>query len=100
MCFEFCSRYQKSINRLHDLVMDQPMHPVDRAAWWMEYILRHPLPEDVMRSPVLELSWWQCFLLDVFIVSALIISIVIGIATFFVKLCCCNNRKRMKSKNE
>ena len=34
------SFYQETINRLSDLIMDQPMHPLNRTVWWMEYLLR------------------------------------------------------------
>ena len=33
-------KYQRSVTRLSDLIMDQPQHPLDRTVWWMEYILR------------------------------------------------------------
>ena len=34
--------YRRAITELSDLVMDQPQHPLDRASWWLEYLLRHP----------------------------------------------------------
>merc|ERR1711974_506370 len=34
--------YQTSVDRLSNLIMDQPQHPLDRAVWWLEYLLRHP----------------------------------------------------------
>ena len=93
-------RYQSSINRLHDLVMDQPMHPVDRAAWWMEYLIRHPNSEDSMRNPVLDLSWWQYFLIDVIIFFAIVVLILTIIIKFAIKLCCCRGGTNRKSKKE
>ena len=98
MLFPFS--YQNAINRLHDLVMDQPMHPVDKAAWWMEYLLRHPQPEDVMRNPVLELSWWQYFLIDVFILIISVIFIFITAVKSCFKLCCLMKKTTVKSKRE
>ena len=36
------NKYQEAVTRLGDLAMDQPQHPLERATWWMEYLLRHP----------------------------------------------------------
>lgn len=33
-------KYQRSVTRLSELIMDQPQHPLDRSVWWLEYILR------------------------------------------------------------
>ena len=32
--------YKEAVTRLSDLVMDQPLHPLERTVWWMEYLLR------------------------------------------------------------
>lgn len=34
---------------------DQPERPVDRAVWWIEYVMRNPNP-DHLRSPVLKMG--------------------------------------------
>ena len=89
-----------AINHLHELVMDQPMHPVDRAAWWMEYLIRHPNPDDAMRSPALELVWWQYLLIDVFIFLFIIVISFIIVVKFLYKFFCCRNKKSIKPKKE
>lgn len=33
--------YKANILKLRDLVYDQPMKPVERAVWWVEYVMRH-----------------------------------------------------------
>ena len=35
-------RYAERAKEFRDLLMDQPMSPLDRGVWWMEYLLRHP----------------------------------------------------------
>ena len=80
--------------------MDQPMHPVDRAVWWMEYLIRHPNPEDTMKSPGSELSWWQYFLIDVFVFLVIIIVAFFTTMKFLIKLFCCRKRNGGKSKKE
>eukprot|EP00092_Neocalanus_flemingeri_P002760 GFUD01002955.1.p1 GENE.GFUD01002955.1~~GFUD01002955.1.p1 ORF type:complete len:304 (-),score=87.42 GFUD01002955.1:387-1265(-) len=56
--------YKTAVSDLSDLIMDQPQHPLDRAVWWMEYLLRHP-HNTGMVSPAHKLYWFQYFLLDV-----------------------------------
>ena len=75
------------------------MHPVERATWWMEYLLRHPKPEDAMRNPALQLSWWQYFMIDVFVLSGIVLYIVFIVLRSVLKLCCCPT-KPTKSKKE
>lgn len=40
--FFFCSRFKLNMNRLQNLIMDQPIsNSVDRATWWIEYVIRN-----------------------------------------------------------
>jgi len=89
--------YQTSISKLSDLIMDQPQHPLDRAIWWLEYLLRHPHNPD-MKPVTHELYWFQYFLLDV---MATILFILVIIVLLIVKICsCCCNIFRKKSKTD
>ena len=84
--------YQDGVNVLSDLIMDQPQHPLDRAIWWLEYLLRHP--HNINMRPVShDLYWFQYFLLDVIAVISIILATVIYILWKIVKLCCCSSRK-------
>ena len=94
------SSYQMAINHLHELVMDQPMHPVDKATWWMEYLIRHPNPDDAMRSPALELLWWQYLLIDVLIFLVVVVISFIIVVRFLYNFFCCRNKNLRKPKNE
>lgn len=55
------------------------MSAIDTATWWIEYVIRHG--SNVLRSPALDLAWWQIDLLDVYAVLLLItaVSILISI---------------------
>ena len=86
--------YQKNVDRVGRLMMDQPLHPVDRATWWMEYVLRHP--GKGMKSPAQELHWWQYFLLDVMLVIGLVVGVVVGGVGSICWLLC----RKKKTKQE
>lgn len=44
--------------------LDRPIKPRDMAVFWIEYILKHG--PDALRSPALDLTWWQLALLDIY----------------------------------
>jgi len=88
------TEYNVAVRSLSDLIMDQPQHPLDRATWWLEYLLRHP-HNTAMRSPVHKLYWFQYFLLDVIFVFLAVILLLIFVMKKVVKYC-----KREKIKTD
>ena len=88
-------RYHSSVSQLSDLIMDQPLHPLDRAVWWLEYLLRHP-HNPGMRPHTHNLAWFQYFLLDIMAVLFLTVTAVIVLIIKLIKCCC----SRQKSKNK
>ena len=91
--------YQSSVSRLSDLIMDQPQHPLERAVWWLEYLLRHP-HNPGMRPVTHDLSWPQYFLLDVIATVIAILGLVIFIFIGLIRYCCCKKAKIGKQKSE
>nr|XP_018905849.1 PREDICTED: UDP-glucuronosyltransferase 2B13-like [Bemisia tabaci]XP_018905858.1 PREDICTED: UDP-glucuronosyltransferase 2B13-like [Bemisia tabaci]XP_018905867.1 PREDICTED: UDP-glucuronosyltransferase 2B13-like [Bemisia tabaci] len=53
---------------------DQPIKPLDRAVYWVEYVLRHK-SLDHLHPGNLQLSWYQLNLIDVMVF--LVISVII-----------------------
>ena len=76
-----------------DLIMDQAMHPLERAVWWLEYLLRHPHNPD-MRPVTHSLHWTQFFLLDVLAVILLAITVLGTIIVKLVRCCCCSRKRK------
>ena len=75
--------------------MDQPLHPLDRAVWWLEYLLRHPHNPD-MKPVTHELNWLQYFLLDVIAAILLILTIIFLLIVKIIS--CLYNFCRKKNK--
>ena len=88
-------QYQTAVDQLSDLIMDQPQHPLDRAVWWLEYLLRHP-HNTSMKPHTHNLSWVQYFLLDVIFVVLSTILFLIFVLVKLVRCCCCRNRNKSK----
>lgn len=63
------------------LFQDRPMKPLDNAIYWIEYVIRNG--PNILKSPALELAWWELLLLDVF--GTLLLLLVL--ATVIIILC-------------
>ena len=63
---------------------DTPMTPADTITYWVEYIARHG--KDALRSPVLDMPWWQADLLDIYGFILLLILVVFWVIKVIVKL--------------
>jgi glucuronosyltransferase len=70
MLFRGCHRYRENAQRLSRIFRDQPRTPLEQAVYWTEYVIRHKGAPH-LRSAVLDLAWYQYFLLDVIAVLAI-----------------------------
>ena len=72
-----CShRYRENAQRISRIYQDQPRTPLQQAVYWTEYVIRHKGASH-LRSAVLDLAWYQYFLLDVIAVLALAVGSVV-----------------------
>ena len=55
---------------------------METAIWWVEYVIRRG--GDTLRSPTLDLAWWQAELLDVYLVLLLIVVLIIFLAILLI----------------
>lgn len=58
------SRYYRTAQTKSKIMRDQPIQPMEKAIFWIEYVLRHG-PCSHLRTAALKLSWHEYFLLDV-----------------------------------
>jgi len=70
MILNVCHRYRENAQRLSHMIRDQPLTPLEQAVYWTEHVIRHKGAPH-LRSAVLDLTWYQYFLLDVTAVLAL-----------------------------
>ncbi|XP_058239812.1 UDP-glucuronosyltransferase 2C1-like [Hemibagrus wyckioides] len=93
--------YKESIMRLSQIHHDQPMKPLDRAVFWIEYVMRHKGAKH-LRVGAHNLTWYQYHCLDV---AAFLLSVIALVVFIFVKTCrwlfwkCCR-KTPAKSKKE
>lgn len=75
-------KYTINVKRLSALVRDQKENPLDRAVWWIEWLLRHP-NIDNLESPVQKLGYIAGNSLDV-IAFATIITLFLCVAVLII----------------
>ncbi|XP_004477626.1 UDP-glucuronosyltransferase 2A3 [Dasypus novemcinctus] len=75
--------YKENIMRLSRIYHDQPVKPLDRAVFWIEFVMRHKGAKH-LRPAVHDLSWFQYNSLDVigFLLAC------VATALFLVTKCC------------
>lgn len=64
------------------------MKPIDTAVFWVEYIARNG--KDALKSPSVDLPWWQNSLLDVygFILAMVLLTVYAIVKTLKFLFCC------------
>ncbi|CAK6433118.1 unnamed protein product [Pipistrellus nathusii] len=75
--------YKENAMRLSRIHHDQPMKPLDRAVFWIEFVMRHKGAKH-LRPASYNLSWFQYHSLDVigFLLAC------VATATFVITKCC------------
>uniref|UniRef100_A0A1Y1NNN5 UDP-glucuronosyltransferase n=1 Tax=Photinus pyralis TaxID=7054 RepID=A0A1Y1NNN5_PHOPY len=93
------TRFRNKAKELAALAQDQPMTGLERAVWWTEYVIRHKGASH-LRSPLLDVPWYQYLLLDVLAVIASVM-VIVGLLVFyivrwFIGLLTCRRKKNEK----
>ncbi|KAM9284075.1 UDP-glucuronosyltransferase 1A8-like [Cariama cristata] len=98
-------KYKENIKRLSELHLDRPIHPLDLAVHWVEFVMRHKGAPH-LRPAAHDLNWIQYHSLDViaFLLAVVLLSLFISLkcCLFCCRRCCCKKgrtRKPTKSKS-
>ncbi|XP_049297491.1 UDP-glucosyltransferase 2-like [Anopheles funestus] len=91
--------YRTNMKRMSSLFRDQPEHPLDRAAWWVEWVLRHPDATEMLTHGS-RLHWFVKYSYDVLIPLFASIALVLHGLFFIVRRLFCRRRKAATSKSE
>lgn len=85
--------YRQTVKKLSSVFLDQPNKPLDRAVFWVEYVLRHKGAVH-LRSAARNLNYIQYFSLDVIAVFLVIIIVDILILKALLKKCCGSSKSK------
>ncbi|XP_033217779.1 UDP-glucuronosyltransferase 2B31-like [Belonocnema kinseyi] len=78
------STYREAAKYESRLFRDRPMTAMETATFWIEYVLRNG--DKTLKSPALELKWWQVQLLDVYALLLSITLLVIYVIKIILKI--------------
>ncbi|KAF5301857.1 hypothetical protein FQR65_LT08689 [Abscondita terminalis] len=78
-------KYRNKVKELAELALDQPMTGLEKAVWWTEYVIRHNGTRH-LRSPLLDIPFYQYYLLDVIAVLTTAFIVIVGIVFLVLKL--------------
>ncbi|KAJ6651053.1 hypothetical protein lerEdw1_001149 [Lerista edwardsae] len=76
-------KYKENILRLSALHLDRPIHPLDLAVHWVEFVMKHKGAPH-LRPAALDLNWIQYHSIDVI---AFLLAVVL--LALFISLKCC-----------
>ena len=83
-----CS-YKKNVKELAEIIQDEPMTGLEKAIWWTEYVIRHKGAKH-LRSPIIDIPFYQYHLLDVIaflvVLAVTVIYIIYKLVKFLLKL--------------
>lgn len=80
-------KYAKNMTELSIRFRDQKEKPLDRAIWWVEWVLRNPNAVEFLKSPVLRLGLIVGNFYDVIFVISIIICVVLYCMAKALHLC-------------
>ncbi|XP_035737135.1 UDP-glucuronosyltransferase-like isoform X1 [Vespa mandarinia] len=58
------STYRETARIIGKKFSDRPLKPIDVANYWIDFVVKYG--PDALRSPVIDLNWWEIALLDVY----------------------------------
>lgn len=89
--------FKQNMIRLQWLSRDKPMSAADTAVWWVEYVARHKGAAH-LRPAVLDLPWYQVYLVDIFLFFTIIFSVMILFLYMLLKILFCRSNISKKVK--
>uniref|UniRef100_V5GU86 UDP-glucuronosyltransferase n=1 Tax=Anoplophora glabripennis TaxID=217634 RepID=V5GU86_ANOGL len=90
-------KYRENAKERSRIMHDRQVKPLDNAVYWVEYVIRHNGARH-LRVPYLELTWYQFYLLDVFLFIFAVIFTVLFVIKKAVSYLC--RRSQSKTKKE
>uniref|UniRef100_A0A1W7R8B9 UDP-glucuronosyltransferase n=1 Tax=Aedes albopictus TaxID=7160 RepID=A0A1W7R8B9_AEDAL len=92
-------RYRKNMSRLSKLFRDEKESPLERAIWWVEWVLRNPTAQ-ILQSNAIRLDWAVKYSFDVIIPLLLAGLLVLSIPIKVLKYVLCRKNQHGKTKRE
>lgn len=89
--------YRENIQRMSSLHRDQPMSPMERAVFWVEYVIRNKGAPH-LRTEAYKMPWYAYHSLDVFLFFFTIVCVLLFSIVAVFRFLCCRRRSKTKTK--
>lgn len=90
--------YDKNAKDLSKRFTDRPRSPLDEATFWIEYVIRHKGAK-FMKSPLLQLNFYESYMLDVILVIITLLITPIFILIKIMSYVCGSKKIKNEQKN-
>lgn len=91
--------YRTTMQKLSSLLRDKPLHPLDNAIFWIEFVMRHKGAAH-LRTESYKMPWYVYYCVDV---VAFLLLVVVG-TMFLVCTCirytCCRSCRKQRVKQD
>ncbi|KAJ8249050.1 hypothetical protein GJAV_G00230640 [Gymnothorax javanicus] len=91
--------YRMNMQRLSRLHRDQPMKPLDRAMFWIEFVMRHKGAAH-LRTESYQMPWYAYHSVDVIMVLLAVVLLMLLIVAAIFRYLCCKTCRARKMKAE
>lgn len=89
--------YRENMQRLSRLHRDQPITPMDKAIFWVEYVMRHKGAAH-LRTEAYKMSWFSYYSVDVVLFLLTVVTVLLFSVMVLLRSLCCRNRRKLKDK--
>ncbi|XP_064168864.1 UDP-glucuronosyltransferase 2B20-like [Anguilla rostrata] len=91
--------YRMNMQRLSRLHLDQPMKPMDRAMFWIEFAMRHKGAAH-LRTESYKMPWYAYHSVDVIVVLLAAMLLILLTAVAIIRCLCCKACRARKIKSD
>ncbi|XP_061077344.1 UDP-glucuronosyltransferase 2A1-like [Conger conger] len=84
--------YRMNMQRLSRLHLDQPMKPLDRAMFWIEFVMRHKGAAH-LRTESYRMPWYAYHSVDVIMLLLAAVFFILLTAVAIIRFLCCRTSK-------
>lgn len=78
-------KYSESAKKWSRIFLENPIHPMDEAMFWIEYVINHN-GADFIKSSSINLKWYQHFLIDVFGFFFALLALAVALLVLSIKI--------------
>ncbi|XP_013858738.1 UDP-glucuronosyltransferase 2A1 [Austrofundulus limnaeus] len=90
--------YRQNMQRLSRLHRDQPISPMEKAIFWVEYVMRHK-GAGHLRTEAYKMPWYSYYSIDVLLFLMAVVAVLFLSVYAVIRLLCCRRRNTKIKQN-